>query len=87
MVHGQGALQGTEIYLIEPFKIEPFKYVADGDYCWGYEECREYSYDPQTEKAIDPDLRVLQRRLLHVPGEGDVREAEVSRGGQPAESR
>jgi hypothetical protein len=25
--------------------------VADGDYCWGYEECREYSYDPQTKKT------------------------------------
>ena len=38
--------KGTEIYL-----LESFKYVPDGDYCWGYEECREHSYDPQTKKS------------------------------------
>ncbi|MDD2923786.1 hypothetical protein [Rhodoferax sp.] len=38
--------KGTEIYL-----VEPFKYVPGGDYCWGYEECREHSFDPETKQS------------------------------------
>jgi hypothetical protein len=38
--------KGTEIFL-----KEPFKYNREGNYCWGYEECREHNYDPATKQA------------------------------------
>jgi hypothetical protein len=37
--------KGTEMILVEPFKYDQ-RLMA----CWGFVECREYSYDPETKQ-------------------------------------